>query len=62
MTETERAPLVYVGPAKIDCPQSCDVPEGTTLTLVPTPRHRWGDVIVCPHEGCGCAFLVEEGR
>ena len=42
----------------IDCRLRCDVPSGTELHEVPTPRHDWGDVIVCPNEDCGKAFLV----
>jgi len=54
----------YVGPCRIPCDQGCEVPVGTTLALVPVPRHAWDDVIVCPHtrdDGetpCGRAFLV----
>lgn len=43
---------------KLDCPESCDVPDGVDLMPVPAPRHAWSDVIVCPNEGCGQAFLV----
>lgn len=46
-----------VGPCQIDCPEKCDVPEGCVLHPVPRPRHKWDDVLVCPNEGCGRAFL-----
>jgi hypothetical protein len=29
-----------------------------TLVFVPPPRHNWPDVLVCPNEGCGRAWLV----
>lgn len=48
----------YEGPCKLPCPQQCDVPAGVTLSLVPVPRHAWGDVLVCPTEDCGRALLV----
>jgi hypothetical protein len=47
-----------MGPAKLPCEQRCDVPEGVTLVFVPPPRHNWPDVLVCPNEGCGRAWLV----
>lgn len=59
---THMEPLTYIGPTKIDCPEKCDVPEGATLTLVPKPRHVWSDVVVCPNEDCGRAFLIERGE
>lgn len=48
----------YVGPCTIDCAERCEVPEGRTLADVPPPRHAWADVLRCPHEGCGRAFLI----
>lgn len=47
-------------PAKMPCSLQCDVPAGVELTPVPLPRHAWGDVIRCPNEGCGLAFLVRD--
>ena len=47
-----------VGPAKLPCELKCDVPEGVTLVGVPTPRHKWEGLIVCPNEGCGRAWMV----
>lgn len=46
-----------IGPCKIDCDEKCDVPDGGTLSPVPVPRHRWTDVLTCPHN-CGRAFLI----
>lgn len=43
----------------IECTRRCATPEGVTLTPVPAPRHAWADVIVCPYEDCGTAFLVQ---
>lgn len=45
-------------PGKIDCPMSCDIPEGVTLTEMPESRHAWGDIVRCPNDGCGKTFLV----
>lgn len=47
----------YVGPTQLPCEQSCDIPEGLTVAIVPVPRHNWGDVFVCPND-CGRALLV----
>lgn len=41
----------------IDCEQSCEIPEGIGLIDVPRPRHAWGDVLLCPHDGCERAFM-----
>ena len=49
---------VIVGPARLPCEQQCEVPPGKRLVGVPTPRHNWRDVLVCPNEGCGRAWLV----
>jgi len=49
---------VIAGPALLPCEQQCTVPAGTRLVEVPVPRHNWGDVLVCPNEGCGRAWLV----
>jgi hypothetical protein len=49
---------VIVGPARLPCEQQCEVPPGKRLVGVPMPRHNWGDVLVCPNEGCGRAWLV----
>jgi len=46
-----------IGPAVI-CPSGCELPRGMIVTPVPTPRHAWSDVIVCPNEGCGRAWIV----
>jgi hypothetical protein len=51
---------VIVGPARLLCEQQCEVPPGVRLAPVPTPRHNWGDVLVCPNEGCGRAWLKLE--
>lgn len=48
----------YVGPCEIECPEKCDVPDGVTIGMVPVPRHNWGDVVVCPNDGCERAFIV----
>jgi hypothetical protein len=56
---------VIVGPARLPCIQQCEVPPGKRLAEVPVPRHNWTDVLVCPNEGCGRAWLVvpeEEGK
>jgi hypothetical protein len=42
----------------LNCQLECIVPDGVTLEEVPVPRHAWGNVLVCPNEGCGKAFLV----
>jgi len=47
-----------VGPARLPCSRQCEIPEGLTLAPVPTPRHAWGDVLVCPYEDCRRAWLV----
>lgn len=47
-----------VGPATMPCDLGCPVPAGVTLAPVPLPRHNWPDVLVCPNEGCGRAWLV----
>lgn len=52
--------MTYVGPTAVTCSQSCEVPEGWTLTEVPVPRHAWADVVVCPNGECGRAFLGTE--
>lgn len=46
-----------VGPAELPCEAHCQVPEGVKLFPVPVPRHKWGDVVVCPN-GCGRAWLI----
>lgn len=48
------------GPSVLDCPQQCEIPDGVTARLVPYPRHAWGDVKVCPNDGCGLAVLILE--
>lgn len=48
----------YTGPCQMDCPQECAVPEGFKLSVVPTPRHDWGDVMHCPNDGCGRSLLI----
>lgn len=54
---------VIVGPTSMDCDQACEVPEGVRVAWVPPPRHNWGDVVRCPNDGCGRAFLVlADGR
>jgi hypothetical protein len=50
----------YVGPCEIECSLKCAVPDGVKMTEVPRPRHNWGDVLVCPHDECGRAFLVSD--
>lgn len=50
--------VVIRGPGKLPCPDQCDVPPGTMIAEVPMPRHNWTDVIICPNEGCGRAWLV----
>lgn len=50
-----------IGPCKIPCGQfdgGCDVEAGRVLLPVPRPRHAWSDVLICPNEGCGRAFLL----
>lgn len=56
----------YIGPCKIVCPLTCDVPDGVTLAEVPSPRHAWGDVVRCPNGDapksdveCERVFLVK---
>lgn len=39
----------YVGPAEIDCPERCIVPEGYIITEMPPSRHAWADVALCPN-------------
>lgn len=51
-------PDALVGPCNIECRQRCEVPAGAVLVPVPRPRHAWGDVLVCPHEGCDKAFWI----
>lgn len=41
-----------------DCIEKCIFPKDAVLKEVPVPRHNWGDVLVCPNDGCGKAFLV----
>lgn len=48
----------YEGPCEIECEEKCEVPPGAVLSLVPVPRHDWGDVLVCPNDGCERAFMV----
>ena len=48
----------YVGPTTIRCPEQCEVPAGYSLSMVPVPRHNWGDVVVCPQDGCERAWLI----
>lgn len=43
---------------QLDCIEHCTVPDGAELLEVPPPRHAWGDVLHCPNEGCGKAFLI----
>lgn len=62
MSADQRSEDVTATVATIGCARSCEVPEGSTLTPVPTPRHAWSDVIVCPHEDCGAAFLVTRAQ
>lgn len=50
----------YEGPCEIDCPEKCEVPEGAVMTQVARPRLAWSDVLRCPNEGCGFAFLIEK--
>ena len=38
------------------CDERCPIPPGVRLSIVPRPRHAWGDVIPCQH--CDRAFLV----
>jgi hypothetical protein len=45
--------------AHIDCGKKCEIPEGVILTeIFEKPRHRWDDIVICPHEGCNRMFLV----
>lgn len=58
-------PDALVGHCKIPCGQfdgGCNVDAGTVLIPIPRPRHNWGDVIVCPNDGCDRAFLVWKDR
>jgi hypothetical protein len=55
---TPRAAIT--GPAKMACRMTCDVPAGTVMTEVPPPRHAWADVVRCPNDDCGRAFLVSQ--
>lgn len=47
-----------VTPDRIDCTKACVIPADVRIAEVPVPRHNWGDVFVCPNDGCGRAFLV----
>lgn len=49
-----------VGPTTMPCEQKCEVGAGVVLHPIPTPRHAWSDVLVCPNEGCGRAWLIVE--
>ena len=49
---------VFTG--EVDCHLACPIPPEIRLVEVPRPRHAWGDVLACPNEGCGRAFLSEK--
>lgn len=44
--------------AKINCRLECVIPDGLTMTPIETPRHKWSDIVICPH--CGQAFLMRQ--
>jgi hypothetical protein len=41
---------------QIDCAERCTIPEGKQFVRVPTPRHKWNDILRCPN--CGDCFLI----
>lgn len=57
MTPPEQIDSI-IGPGHLPCDQRCEVPEGVTMSGVPTPRHDWPDIFVCPN-GCGRAWTIE---
>jgi hypothetical protein len=46
-----------IGPCTLECPESCEIPEGMVLMGVPRPRHNWGDVVNCSNDGCERSFM-----
>ena len=58
MIDSSRNRKPEPAPTRIDCAERCRIPEGAELLQVPPPRHAWGDVLHCPNDGCGRAFLI----